>query len=398
MFCLKLTIRVYLKSIFCYSKTGAHWTLKHFVRLVFLPLYLVVEAVMWLFLAMDHVFFPGFRKIEVRDPIFIVGFPRSGTTHMHRMLAQDAENVTSLRLWELLFAPSIVQKKLFLLLARLDRAIGGPLLKLLLRVEERIFSKARQMHDISFLKPEEDEILLKHVFCSTFQAFTFPFREEMRYLTFFDQALPEWQRRRVMRFYRACLQRHLYVFGAHKQIVSKNPAFSCKVQSLCQEFPTSKYLCMVRNPLQAVPSAISWMSIHFNSSHRFSEPYQTELILDGITHWQMYPVQQLDRLPANRQAIIKYDDLVSDPGRLVSDIYSRFGIPLNDAMLEYLTDETEKAKGYSSKHRYSLEQIGVTPKRIFTDFGESFERFGFSREVNIADKSAGQTGVESASC
>ena len=31
-------------------------------------------------LALDHVFFPGFRRVKIKEPVFIVGNGRSGTT------------------------------------------------------------------------------------------------------------------------------------------------------------------------------------------------------------------------------------------------------------------------------------------------------------------------------
>ena len=66
--------------------------------------------------------FPGYREVEIRDPVHVVGIPRSGTTYMHRALAAHP-GFTSLRKWELLLAPSVTKKKFFfLLLGRLDRA------------------------------------------------------------------------------------------------------------------------------------------------------------------------------------------------------------------------------------------------------------------------------------
>ena len=64
-----------------------------------------------LFLLMDNIFF-NYQKIKINKPLFIIGFPRSGTTFLHKMLLKDTQFTTP-QLWELIFAPSILQKKIY---------------------------------------------------------------------------------------------------------------------------------------------------------------------------------------------------------------------------------------------------------------------------------------------
>ena len=47
----------------------------------------------------DKVFFPALRRVEVRNPVFIIGHWRSGTTHLHNLLAADP-GLRSLPYWE----------------------------------------------------------------------------------------------------------------------------------------------------------------------------------------------------------------------------------------------------------------------------------------------------------
>jgi hypothetical protein len=42
-------------------------------------------------LAADRIQYPGISQEEIDRPIFIVGFPRSGTTLLHSLLAEDPE-------------------------------------------------------------------------------------------------------------------------------------------------------------------------------------------------------------------------------------------------------------------------------------------------------------------
>src|SRR6266436_8074064 len=54
-----------------------------------------------LFLARDRQRYPEIAKQEIREPVFIVGLPRSGTTLLHTLLAADPEHRAPLT-WEVM--------------------------------------------------------------------------------------------------------------------------------------------------------------------------------------------------------------------------------------------------------------------------------------------------------
>jgi hypothetical protein len=41
---------------------------------------------------LDKVFFPRYRKTQIKNPVFIVGNARSGTTLFQRLLSADEDN------------------------------------------------------------------------------------------------------------------------------------------------------------------------------------------------------------------------------------------------------------------------------------------------------------------
>ena len=47
-----------------------------------LLLYPLLAGIDFVCFALDHVFFPGFRRVQVKAPIFVLGNARSGTTNM----------------------------------------------------------------------------------------------------------------------------------------------------------------------------------------------------------------------------------------------------------------------------------------------------------------------------
>ena len=58
---------------------------------LFWPLFVLLQAINGAGLMLDYLLFPDFRRVRVREPLFVVGVPRSGTTFLHRLLAGDRE-------------------------------------------------------------------------------------------------------------------------------------------------------------------------------------------------------------------------------------------------------------------------------------------------------------------
>ena len=98
----------------------------------------------------------NFANIEIKNPLFILGFPRSGTTFLHKTLTNDNQFTTPL-LWELLFAPSILQKKIFW---RINNLFNMKYYGENIRWFKKITKKFDHIHQIKLSNPEEDYLSL----------------------------------------------------------------------------------------------------------------------------------------------------------------------------------------------------------------------------------------------
>lgn len=391
----RFLLRLLYKSLFCSAGTNAHLTPRRIAILcLFMPLFIGNGLINWVCLLLDEILFPGYRRTAVFAPVFIVGVPRSGTTFLHRLLARDDRQFTCMKLWEIFFAPSIIQKKCWCALGMLDRRLGSPLFRIVRSWEDRVFNQLGRMHVLSLFEPEEDELLLLTVFSSVFLSFAFPFEDEVRGLALFDRELPQRQRERIMAFYKKCIQRHLYCFGMERRFLSKNPAFSPKVESLYRTFPDARIICMVRSPFESIPSSMSLISYfcHFFTSP--IEPFPMHgAIQEMLAMWYRYPLEQLARKRTEQQAVIPYDTLVRDPRETVHDLYQRLGCSLTPDYQKVLEAEAERARNYKSRHTYSLAQSGLSPDRIREDYRDILERFGF--ESVEGEKGPGSVGTVS---
>ena len=161
---MKLFFVVIYYSLFKSKDTIAKLTSKRIkVLLVLVPSYIAIEAFCWLGMLIDEIFFRGYKKIQVKNPVFVVGAPRSGTSFMQRILSKNKAEFTSLRPWEMLLAPSIAQKKFWHAMAAVDGIFKGRVGRYLKALDERIYTKSQLavMHKFSWFEVEEDDPILQ---------------------------------------------------------------------------------------------------------------------------------------------------------------------------------------------------------------------------------------------
>ncbi|HSK66317.1 MAG TPA: sulfotransferase, partial [Anaerolineales bacterium] len=227
-------------------------------------------------------------------------------------------------------------------------------------------------------------------------SFLFPFMDELPNYQHFDEALSPGHKRRIMTFYKSMLQRHMYATGK-KYFVAKNPAFSPKIETLLEFFPDARIIYLARNPLDMLPSTISWI----NYARRvFTEPEEKYLYLDEILdftqHWYRYPLQYIDSHPSPRHLILNYDDLIQRPELVIRSFYEQFGYP-DKPGLDIIVDEAVKETlTFKTDHVYSYQEMGFSRKQIVETYADIFERFGFDRREHEESSVEPQTVTVSA--
>ncbi|MEW6285369.1 MAG: sulfotransferase [Chloroflexota bacterium] len=382
----RLFWRTFYRSFFASKNTPARLTRK---RLIFLLLFYLVwipgSLLHWFCFWLDDLLFPAYKDQPIEKPLFILGNLRSGSTFLHRLLSRDSGTFTSLTTWDIYLTPSVTQKKITQFVSRLDnKYLGGFLHRVLYAFDRATLGKIK-IHPISFFQPEEDENIHLHIWDGYFVTFLFPFMDEFPNYQHFDEALAPEHKRRIMTFYKSMLQRHLYATGGKKYFVAKNPAFSPKIETLVEFFPDARIIYLARNPLDMLPSTISWINY---ARRQFTDPKETWLYIDEIVdltqHWYRYPLRYLDTHPSPRHLILNYDDLIQRPEAVIRKFYEQFGYP-DKPGLELLVDEAVKETlTFRSDHSYSYEEMGFTRDQIVELYADIFERFGFDKREHEA--------------
>lgn len=362
---IKLFFKTIYISFFKSEGTPGRLTPKRFFVLLFIFLFYPLWHFSFrLAYSLDNLFFPHLKEQDIQQPIFIIGNFRSGTTLLHRMLVKD-ERTTGMKSWEIFIAPSVIQRKLIHWIMKINRMVGNPIDRIL-----KSFDKALQeysyMHPTGLREIEEDSHVMLHIW-STYDLFAFfPFPELIHNYIYYDEAIPEGQKKIDMTYYREVLKRHIYT-NPGKRYISKSPSFSAKVRTLHEQFPDAKFINIMRSPRNVIPSSVSMYSNHWRTYGDPQEEYPepaSEVIMEQARHWYIYPHRYLEQLPENQYILVHYDELVQDPEATIEEIYHQFGIEMTPEYHKILHAESERAKLYKSTHKYSLGQMGLTDQQI----------------------------------
>ena len=349
--------------------------------LAFAALYPPFALLNWLGLWLDDLFFPGYRGQAIPAPVYLLGNFRSGTTFLHRLLARDRQTFTTMRLWEILLAPSVTMRRLWQGLGAMDQRLGSRMRRWLAR-RERDWDDAFALHQTSLWAPEEDEYLLLHVWSTGTSWMWAGLLDEMAPYVHFD-AMPAPDQDRIMRFYRRCVQAHLYAGrgpahagGSPRHYLSKSPPFAGKVKALDAWFPDARFVYLVRSPLQVVPSFLSLLQRVWQMlGVRVENGAAREHVIEIVAHWYAHPLAYLERLPAERCLVLRFDDLVHDPRQAVTRLYERFGLRLSPSYLDVLQAATERSRRYTSRHAYDLDHLGLSREAIQDRFRDLIDRY-----------------------
>ena len=324
--------------------------------LVWVPL---VASVHTLCFFLDGILFPRLRRIEVRSPVFLVGHARSGTTLLHRLMSQDGERFCSNRMIEL-YLPSLLQKKALRALGAFDRAVLGRRLAKRVRAwEERRYRATRDIHAMGLFKPEEDDLFFYYSCASGFWSTKVPYLGKIDFYAI--DRWPERRRRRLMRFYRECIKRQLYVDGPEKIYTSKSPVFAGRVEAMLEEFPDARFGITLRDPGETIPSLLKLLQTAYRLQGASPEDAkqalaaQVEISLDTYLH----PLEVLARHPEAKRALVDYAQLTAAPRAAIEKLYAELGFDVTPELARVLAAEEARAKKHETSHRYSLSEFGL---------------------------------------
>lgn len=288
---------------------------------------------------------PAMEDTPVERPLFILGFPRTGTTLLHSLLACDP-NGRWLRLWEGLYpAPPPRSLTEDPRIADVEAWAAG---------FAKVVPRLASAHKLEPRGPEECLWLIEH----TFTDLIFELRAHVpSYSSWLvehegDVAVYEYFRRQLRMVGAHCRGRHW---------VLKAPRHLAGLTGLLAVFPEARFVQTHRDPTAVLPSLCSLCEIL-----RGAATSAVDKRAIG-KHWQQRLVAIFERAREVRMGAregqflnVRYADLMADPVGTVRGIYEYHGYEyseeLEDGMRRWLADNRQHQHG---AHRYSLEEFGL---------------------------------------
>lgn len=312
-----------------------------------------------LMLACDRQIYPEIARQVIREPLFIVGLPRGGTTLLHILLAADPANRAPLT-WEVM-SPSPPTPK--------DR-------------DQRVRQAARNLATLRWLAPTFESVhatgaelpqecvsLMSPTFMS--DQFDTMYNVPSYREWFFNQDL-----RPAYEFHRRSLQ-HLQFRESSERWVLKAPAHMFAAPALLSVYPDARFVQVHRDPIAAVASVSSLVTILRRVFSDHVDPIQ--IGRDAMSYWAQALKTFLsvrDQLPADHVCDLRYDDIRRDPIAAARGVYRHFGLPfspeIEKRMRAVLAQQNAQNNGV---HRYNTAYFRLEGTNGFAEY---CERFGFS--------------------
>ncbi|KAB8144500.1 sulfotransferase [Chloroflexia bacterium SDU3-3] len=303
-----------------------------------------------------------YAKAPVRQPIFILGHWRSGTTMLYRMLVID-ERFCYPTIWQS-FNPHT-----FLLtegLARLGR---------------RKQPKTRRSDGVQFgsTTPAESESATMGTLCSPALRGAFPRQGAQydQYLTFRGVApaeLARWKHA-LLRFYQKLSWKN-----SGRPILIKLPSHTGRIKLLLEMFPDARFIHICRNPYSVFQSTKRKLS-KVEPSTRLQDAAEQDL--DG---WIIQRYQALFQayfeekslIPEGQLYELRYEDLEQDPLGEMRRIYQALSLPDFAQVEPQLRAYVASLADYQKNTHEDLPE--ALRARIAQAWHTNFERWGYPQE------------------
>lgn len=290
---------------------------------------------------------------------------------MHRIIARDVQQFTTMPLWEVLFAPSICQKRVAQVLSRIDARFGSLLSRSIHFADRYLLRFAAHIHPTSLFEPEEDTLALIAFGAPIHLVMAFPRCKSLWDLGAFEDRFDGLSQERIVEAYRGLLQRHLYAFGRGRRIVSKNPWFSSWTRPLETVFPDAAFIGLVRDPAETVSSQLSSVQGSLATmGYRSNDPDIVKRFVNLHQHYHSAIGRLMSQTQTSQSVIVSYYKLTTAPACEVQSAYEQLGLVLTDRFHDQLRESDRQARAYRSSHQHRLSDFGLTEQDIREQFSD----------------------------
>jgi Sulfotransferase family len=305
---------------------------------------------------------PEIREIELLPPVVIAGLPRTGTTHLHNLLAAGP-TFRSIPYWESVEPfplPAEVGIEPDPRKARMDAAV---------EFMNATMPHFPLMHEMTTEHVHEEiQLLANDVSTMLFETLAHVPRWRDYYLAHDQTSSYE---------YLSLQLKALQFLRGGRRWLLKSPQHLEQLPVLDAVFPGVVVVCTHRDPVPVVLSMLAMLT-YTARMHRSPVPVheiaaawsdRLQLMLDAL-------MRDRDLIPPERSIDVRFDDFMADELGVAEGIYELAGEPLtgaaHTAMTDYLDDHQRGRRGSIAT---SAEMFGLDEHDLPARFSRYRERF-----------------------
>jgi Sulfotransferase family len=302
---------------------------------------------------------PQIARETVADPIFIVGQPRSGSTHLHALLA-CIEGIRTPRNWEMT-APSPPP----------ERATfhTDPRIVAMQAIIDRMPAEMLVRHPMSATRPEQCNGLFDWSFINQAWMASYDIPSYRDWFLDADYAPAYTAHRRSLQQ----LQ-----WKNPGRWVLKYPKHLLSLDALLAEYPDAVLIWTHRDPAKVIPSVISLTGYMRQSNTSKFDPVRFGrewVVIEELALHRGLATRDRDANEA-RHLDVDYQSLMRDPVEVVAAVCERVGLVFDDRSQEAVQDWIDaNPQDKHGVHRYSPEDFGLDADKLRSRFDFYARRF-----------------------
>ncbi|HUA78664.1 MAG TPA: sulfotransferase [Acetobacteraceae bacterium] len=327
---------------------------------------------------------PAIAGEPITRPIFITGFPRSGTTFLHELMLCDPANRAP-RVWETIFPYPPREDR-----DGPDRRVARVARQL--RMFGRLAPEFHGLHRISATSPQECSEITAHSFRSL--RFDTTYRIPS-YRTWLESRRPGTEGHLpAYRMHRRFLQHLQHQHGATRWVL-KCPDHVFALDALRAVYPDAGLVFVHRDPARVLLSVARLTEVVRRPFTRHLDPM--EIGRGESARWHEGAQRMIAATEDPRSAggicHVRYLDLIADPAATVTALYRHFNIPEPDGLAAAVARfaAAEPNGGYGV-HRYRTEDHGLDADREREKFRPYLMHFDVAPEPAEAPRTTPPRG------
>ena len=313
---------------------------------------------------------PEIEAGAIERPLFILGLPRTGTSILHELLAQDPANRVPMT-WEVMHPFPPPEQATFDTdprIAQVERRFAGV---------DRVIPNFKAIHPLGARLPQECVAITQHEFMSLVWHTTF---RVPSYQVWLDTA----DHRSVYVAHRRWLQYLQWKVPA-TQWVLKSPGHLWNLDALLAVYPDARVVQTHRDPLRVLASLVSLICTLRSMASDAVDPHEigadwTVRLAAGLTRTMR--VRERGLLAPQQVFDLHFHEFMRDEIAMVRRIYRHFDRPLSaeaeTRMRSFLAQNRADKHG---RHTYTLAFGGLDERSERPRYAEYQERYGIPSEA-----------------